>query len=842
MASNGFKKLMLGMEELGHELDQGNEYFDLLYSYIDEEDLHSSLSNINEASEPIQYGVHQFSTESIIFRGSEEECIRYIDERPELWDDAEVYMMTPDDPHYQKNDSLEESIYTYQTWVQPIKGEKQPSKTLTYGSDIVLVRSPYTREEFGRDWKRHINKIIEWSTENNPGLIRMTHEYRLNNFKDPNSEEAFIAAIEDKINKGEYILKESLEEGLTYRAEYYEPKLDKWISYYESGSLDSVKSNLDNPIIGDPKKRIAQYEKSGIRKPSYKFISVLTEEYIPDEVVELEYKDLVITQRGRQYDVDDWEELESTIDWTIKVDKEDLYTYIFEECIDVEDFPDAFETEFDPNEEKDWDSFTTWLDDNFDVIFTKYHEQILEHYEDKAREDAEMKYNPDDYIDWDTMPGGHDDYDIDESIKGDNMKFKVMSEDCIEKDCFEDTYNKLMEYSKNNPDYFSSRNLYDAIDNLSEEGIVEIPAEYCEDPENVTEEEASNYINDFVNNLGGMKILKLKHPVLREAKEENICCICNEPYEGYGNNAEPVVKNGRCCDKCNIETVLKKRIEMMQNSKVEEALTEALTDCKITYYLATATKERRPETREDIDNDYKEIHVDANDDFDALSKAFMIQRQIDDSDLSFELDNFDIETEDDFIRYFGDTDWSDGSILMLKVEGPNGVLYDTGYNKQTFIDELEDNIAQDKAMLADMEKEDPEMAARFREILGITEDYTMTESFDADSDYVHFYYDEDEGKYIGNGEIVTSVGETLKAAVEAAKADAQEGTLDMGNVTFDESNIDWEEKDLDDLGELKVMWNVAASETDVDDDYSFDDMITDEKEIQRLRRMFGVED
>lgn len=31
---------------------------------------------------------------------------------------------------------------------------------------------------------------------------------------------------------------------------------------------------------------------------------------------------------------------------------------------------------------------------------------------------------------------------------------------------------------------------------------------------------------------------------------ENRCCICNDVYEGMGNNAEPFEK-GRCCDKCN---------------------------------------------------------------------------------------------------------------------------------------------------------------------------------------------------------------------------------------------------------------------------------------------------
>lgn len=56
--------------------------------------------NNNIDWDKVQWGVHQFSTQSIIFRGTEEECQKYIDERPELWNDAEVYFMTPDDPHY----------------------------------------------------------------------------------------------------------------------------------------------------------------------------------------------------------------------------------------------------------------------------------------------------------------------------------------------------------------------------------------------------------------------------------------------------------------------------------------------------------------------------------------------------------------------------------------------------------------------------------------------------------------------------------------------------------------------------------------------------------------------
>ena len=54
--------------------------------------------SINSNKE-IQWGVHQFSADDIVFRGTEEECAKYIDDN-DIWSDAEVYMITPDDPHY----------------------------------------------------------------------------------------------------------------------------------------------------------------------------------------------------------------------------------------------------------------------------------------------------------------------------------------------------------------------------------------------------------------------------------------------------------------------------------------------------------------------------------------------------------------------------------------------------------------------------------------------------------------------------------------------------------------------------------------------------------------------
>ena len=61
---------------------------------------------------------------------------------------------------------------------------------------------------------------------------------------------------------------------------------------------------------------------------------------------------------------------------------------------------------------------------------------------------------------------------------------------------------------------------------------------------------------------------------LRESSEEYAtkkvtpCCICKQPIEGYGNNAEPVCK-GRCCDKCNREKVIPARIDKFRGGLTE---------------------------------------------------------------------------------------------------------------------------------------------------------------------------------------------------------------------------------------------------------------------------------
>lgn len=49
--------------------------------------------------------------------------------------------------------------------------------------------------------------------------------------------------------------------------------------------------------------------------------------------------------------------------------------------------------------------------------------------------------------------------------------------------------------------------------------------------------------------------------------EKHVCCICGKEFEGYGNNPEPVkpFDEGRCCDECNANAVIPKRMELIYN-------------------------------------------------------------------------------------------------------------------------------------------------------------------------------------------------------------------------------------------------------------------------------------
>ena len=44
------------------------------------------------------------------------------------------------------------------------------------------------------------------------------------------------------------------------------------------------------------------------------------------------------------------------------------------------------------------------------------------------------------------------------------------------------------------------------------------------------------------------------------------CVLCKKVYYGYGNNALPL-KNGRCCEACNITKVIPARLNRFANEE-----------------------------------------------------------------------------------------------------------------------------------------------------------------------------------------------------------------------------------------------------------------------------------
>ena len=237
---------------------------------------------------------------------------------------------------------------------------------------------------------------------------------------------------------------------------------------------------------------------------------------------------------------------------------------------------------------------------------------------------------------------------------------------------------------------------------------------------------------------------------LVEAAESKICCICKKPFDGYGNNAEPVC-SGSCCDECNMKEVIPARMKMLDNSSSEDLdeavlnetdesgnddmdancydcgavitipvdhdgpaycascmknhLNETREDYKIIYYLSTATAEHRPETVEDVENDWKEDVFAADSDYDALLYALeLIDSGYDDTDFS---------TAEEIVKYFEEKDLGDGSAFVIKLEGPNGVIYDMSQTKEDFIDQV---------------KENDKMLDYYRSVLGIDE--SLNEAID----------------------------------------------------------------------------------------------------------------
>ena len=47
-----------------------------------------------------------------------------------------------------------------------------------------------------------------------------------------------------------------------------------------------------------------------------------------------------------------------------------------------------------------------------------------------------------------------------------------------------------------------------------------------------------------------------------------MCCLCDNPVQGFGNNPYPLKEEGKCCDECNTKVIME-RFKMMREAQKE---------------------------------------------------------------------------------------------------------------------------------------------------------------------------------------------------------------------------------------------------------------------------------
>ena len=142
-----------------------------------------------------------------------------------------------------------------------------------------------------------------------------------------------------------------------------------------------------------------------------------------------------------------------------------------------------------------------------------------------------------------------------------------------------------------------------------------------EDINNAKEEEKS-VMEETLDHIG----IKLD-----EDKEQE-CVICHKPFEGYGNNAEPVAE-GRCCDECNTKVVIPARIEEMNKAKkLDEAKEKDGAEEKAEPEENIEPEEKQVEQEDNASED-KIISPETMDDIELEEKENSEPCQIDDAKL-----------------------------------------------------------------------------------------------------------------------------------------------------------------------------------------------------------------
>lgn len=126
------------------------------------------------------------------------------------------------------------------------------------------------------------------------------------------------------------------------------------------------------------------------------------------------------------------------------------------------------------------------------------------------------------------------------------------------------------------------------------------------------------------------------------------------------------------------------RIGSIIEKEKQDELNKTRLRYNIVYYLNTATRERREETREDVDNDYCNTVEYFDTDLEAFEYVMTDILELNPEDY-YDIDETDEEKIKDIINYFEGQDYGDGEIIICKVVGKK-YKYNNGLTKKSFYD------------------------------------------------------------------------------------------------------------------------------------------------------------
>lgn len=137
------------------------------------------------------------------------------------------------------------------------------------------------------------------------------------------------------------------------------------------------------------------------------------------------------------------------------------------------------------------------------------------------------------------------------------------------------------------------------------------------------------------------------------------------------------------------EVELPKILESIK-SQLDKTNNKKKSNCNIkyniTYYENTATRERRPEYTDDVENDWTEESINFNSDLNAF-------KYICEDILNWDFEDYVGDTDDktikNLIKEFGSQDYGFGEPIIISVKGKN-YEYDSGFKKEDFLEETED--------------------------------------------------------------------------------------------------------------------------------------------------------